>query len=158
MFYLLQPDTPTARWVGFEILVSAGFGMAIQQGFTAVQKTLPLDEVSIGTAAVVACQSFGGAIFVSVGNTILQSELMKLGKSLPGVDITEVISAGASKFRETVSDPADLPALLVVYNAALQKVFLATIPLAGLAFISTLFLEWTSVKESVVVEKVDSQV
>ncbi len=50
----LTPTTSAAKWIGYEILASAGIGMAIQQGFTAVQIVLPLDEVAIGTAAVVA--------------------------------------------------------------------------------------------------------
>ncbi|KAG4217440.1 hypothetical protein PC116_g34079, partial [Phytophthora cactorum] len=35
MFF--NPTMSTGMWIGFEILASAGFGMSIQQGFTAVQ-------------------------------------------------------------------------------------------------------------------------
>lgn len=144
---LLSPNTTTAEWVGFQILVAAGFGLSIQQGFTAVQTVLPRDQVSIGTAAVVACQSFGGAIFVSVGNNIFQKELMvDLERNpIPGVDVAKVISAGATAFRDLVPEDV-LPTMLVVYNDALRKVFIATIPLAGLAFFATFFIEWRSVK------------
>lgn len=62
----LQVDTSSSMWIGYEILTSVGLGMAVQQGFTAVQTVLPLEDVPIGTAAVVACQSLGGAVFVSV--------------------------------------------------------------------------------------------
>jgi hypothetical protein len=146
---ILKVNTRASHWIGYEVLASAGFGMAIQQGFTAVQTVLSLEDVPIGTAAVVAAQSFGGAIFVSVGNTILQNQLYAASNrgEIPGVDIQSVIDAGASDFRSVVSADT-LPALLVAYNGALQKVFIATIPLAGLAFISSLFLEFKSVKES----------
>jgi hypothetical protein len=144
----IGPGTASSRWVGYEILASVGIGMSIQQGFTAIQIVLPLDEVAIGTAAVVAFQSLGGAIFVSVGNTILQNSLLSAAdhNELPGVDIDAVITAGASSFRNVV--PAEyLAPLLVVYNKALQKVFTAAIPMIGLAFISCLFLEWRSVTD-----------
>ncbi|RDW75778.1 hypothetical protein BP5796_06599 [Coleophoma crateriformis] len=142
----LRVDSSSSAWIGFEFLTSAGIGMAIQQGFTAVQTVLPLDEIPIGTAAVVAFQSLGGAIFVSVGNTILQGQLLSAAgdKSLVGVDVQAVIAAGASAFRNHVSAEA-LPALLFVYNRALQRVFTASIPLCGLAFVSALFLQWKSV-------------
>ncbi|TVY38480.1 Efflux pump, partial [Lachnellula occidentalis] len=140
----MDASTSTSRWIGYEIVASLGIGMAIQQGFTAIQIVLPLDEVAIGTAAVVAFQSLGGAIFVSVGNTILQNSLLKA--VLPGVDIQAVISAGASEFRNTVT-AEQLPGLIDVYNKALQKVFIAAIPMAGLAMISALFLEWRKVDE-----------
>ncbi|TVY16112.1 Efflux pump roqT [Lachnellula arida] len=144
----IDASTSTSKWIGYEILASVGIGMAIQQGFTAIQIVLPLDEVAIGTAAVVAFQSLGGAIFVSVGNTILQNSLLTAGRSnrLPGVDVQAVISAGASEFRKKVT-AEQLPALIDVYNKALQKVFIAAIPMAGLAMLSALFLEWRSVDD-----------
>jgi hypothetical protein len=40
-----------------------------------------------------------------------------------------------------------LPALVAVYSDALQKVFIAAIPMIGLAFVSCLFLEWRSVTD-----------
>ncbi|CZT10055.1 related to major facilitator (MFS1) transporter [Rhynchosporium graminicola] len=136
--------TSSSMWMGYEILASAGIGMAIQQGFTAVQIVLPLEEVAIGTAAVVAFQSLGGAIFVSVGNTILQNTLSSA--HIPGVDIQAVIDAGAKNFRSVVP-PEHLPQLLEVYNDALRKVFTAAIPLAGLAVVACCFLEWRNVKD-----------
>ncbi|KAI9651374.1 hypothetical protein NHQ30_001415 [Ciborinia camelliae] len=150
----LQPNTPSPQWIGYEILSAAGFGIAIQQGFTAVQTVLPLEKIPIGTAAVVASQSFGGAIFVSVGNNILQNQLKSSADDgqLPGVDIQAVLDAGATGFRSVV-DPDQLSALLIAYNGALQKVFIAAIPVIGLAFISSLFLEWKSVKTQKGVEK-----
>lgn len=123
--------------------------MAIQQGFTAVQIVLPLDEVAVGTAAVVAFQSLGGAIFVSVGNTILQNSLYEASASnaLPGVDIQAVLDAGASDFRRLV--PADvLGGFLTIYNDALRKVFIAAIPMAGLAVVAACFMEWRNVNDT----------
>ncbi|KUJ13537.1 MFS general substrate transporter [Mollisia scopiformis] len=137
-------NTSSSYWIGCEILASAGIGMAIQQGFTAVQIVLPLEEVAIGTAAVVAFQSLGGAIFVSVGNTILQNTL--LDANLPGVDIQAVIDAGASDFRSKVT-AEQLPGLIAVYNDALTKVFIAAVPMAGLAIFACACMEWKSVKD-----------
>jgi len=144
----IGPNTSSSKWIGYEILASAGIGMAIQQGFTAVQIVLPLDEVAIGTAAVVAFQSLGGAIFVSVGNTILQNTLRAASNNneLPGVDIQAVIDAGAADFRKHVS-ATQLPALLNVYNDALRKCFIAAIPMAGLGVVACLFMEKRNVKD-----------
>jgi hypothetical protein len=140
----LQMDTSTAKWVGYEILASAGFGMAIQQGFTAVQIVLPLDEVAIGTAAVVAFQSLGGAVFVSVGNTILQNTLY--AAHIPGINIQTVVDDGAASFRDHLT-PEQVSRLIVVYQVALQKVFIAAIPMAGLAVFSCACMEWRNVKD-----------
>ncbi|OBR10350.1 Major facilitator superfamily transporter [Colletotrichum higginsianum IMI 349063] len=144
---LLSQDTPTAQWIGFEIVVSAGFGMSIQQGFTAVQAVLPPDEISIGTAAVVASQSLGGAIFISVGNTLFQNHLLQASvqNMIPGVNIRAVLEGGATAFRTTVPESA-LPTLLTMYNEALRLAFTAAIPLAGVSAIAACFMEWKCVK------------
>ncbi|KAL0768299.1 hypothetical protein CaCOL14_009274 [Colletotrichum acutatum] len=143
----LSPDTPTSHWIGFEILVAAGFGMAIQQGFTAVQAVLPPDEVPVGTAAVVASQALGGAVFVSVGNALFQNHLLQASAAdaVPGVDIPTVLGAGVAAFRTVVPAEA-LPMMVSVYDDALRVVFTAAIPLAAISAIAACFLEWKSVK------------
>ncbi|KAK1636269.1 major facilitator superfamily transporter [Colletotrichum phormii] len=144
---MLSPDTPTPQWIGFEILVAAGFGMAIQQGFTAVQAVLPPDEVPVGTAAVVASQALGGAIFVSVGNALFQNHLLRASAedAVPGVDIRAVLGAGVTVFRTVVPVEA-LPVIVSVYNDALRVVFTAAIVLAGISVIAACFMQWKSVK------------
>ncbi|KAK5663736.1 hypothetical protein OQA88_4167 [Cercophora sp. LCS_1] len=146
---LLNPDTTTAQWVGYEVLASAGFGLSIQQGFTAVQTVLDPSDMAVGTAAVVASQSLGGAIFLSVGNSVFQNQLLKADAQnlVPDVDIKRVIDVGAAAFRSLV--PAnELPLMLEVYNGALQKVFIVGIPLGALAAFISCFIEFKSVREA----------
>ncbi|KAI5863003.1 MFS general substrate transporter [Durotheca rogersii] len=146
---LFHPGMSTAMWIGFEILAAAGFGMSIQQGFTAVQTVLPKDQLAVGTAAVVASQSLGGAVFISVGNSVFQNRLLALIQhaNIQDVDVETIIEAGAVAFRKVV--PAeDVPALLAQYHAALHTVLIVSIPLGGLAFLSCCFLQWKSVKKA----------
>ncbi|KAK3383723.1 major facilitator superfamily domain-containing protein [Lasiosphaeria ovina] len=147
LLLLLNVNTTTAQWVGYEIVASVGFGISIQQGFTAVQTVLDPKDMAVGTAAVVAAQSLGGAIFLSVGNSVFQNQLLKASAAnlLPGVDIKAVIDRGAAAFRDIV--PADkLPVMIEVYNKALRTVFTVSIPLGALATIISCFIEWKSVK------------
>jgi hypothetical protein len=105
-----------------------------------MQMALLIEEVSISTAAVVASQSLGGAAFHSVGNTLLQNYLLDAnqGKLIPEVNIRVVSAAGATAFRDLV--PAS--PLLDLYDDALHKVFVEAIPMAGLAFVAILGVEW----------------
>lgn len=143
---MLSTDTGV-EWTGYEICISAGVGMAVQQGFSAVQIVLPMDDVAIATACIVAFQSLGGAVFISVGNNLIQNHLLSAEREgiLPGVDMEAVISAGAVAFRDVVA-PEQIPALLEVYNEALRQAFIAAIPLCGLAVIGACFMEWKTVK------------
>lgn len=101
---LFNPNMSTGMWIGFEVLASAGFGMSIQQGFTAVQTVLAPEDLAVGTAAVVASQSLGGAVFISVGNSVFQNRLGSLvaETQIPGVNVREVVGAGAIAFRKLV--------------------------------------------------------
>ncbi|KAK4105343.1 MFS general substrate transporter [Parathielavia hyrcaniae] len=143
----LRVDSTTAQWAGYEVLTSAGFGMAIQQGFTAVQTVLGEEDMAIATAAVVAAQSLGGAVCLSVGNSLFQHWLLHATAShvLDSVDIKKVIDSGAVSFRDVV--PAkDLPVMLEIYNEALVAVTKLTVLLGGLAILFSLFIEWKSVR------------
>lgn len=144
----LQVNSGPGMWIGYQVITSAGLGMAVQQGVIAVQTVLKLDQVPIGIAAIISMQSLGGAVFVSVGNNILQNVLNQASTAneLPGVNVKAVITAGATQFRSIVP-AASVPALLVVYNNALRKTFIAAIPLSSLAFVAAMFLEWKSVKD-----------
>lgn len=139
----LAVNSDSSRWIGYEVLTSVGIGIAVQQGYVAVQSVLSLEQIAVGSALVSAFQSLGGAIFVSVGNTVLLNELYDA--ALPGVEIDAVIAAGATGFRSLVPEER-IPALLNVYNDALRKVFLMGILFSGLAFLAALGLEWRSVK------------
>lgn len=145
---LLNPNTTTAQWVGFQVLTAAGFGLSIQQCFNAVQTMLAESkDLTLATAAVAAAQSLGGAIFVSVGNSVFQHQLMKASADnlLPGIDIRQVIAAGATAFRDLI--PAEqLPAMIQVYNKAIQMVLIVPVPLGVLAVLIACFIEMRSVK------------
>lgn len=142
----LQVDSGAGMWIGYEVVAAVGLGFAVQQTYTAVQTVLANADIPIGTAAVVSMQSLGGAIMVSVGNTILQNELEASAhrQGIPQVNLQMLIQAGPSGLRSVVP-AADLGIVLDAYNSALQKVFTAAIPVAGLAFISACFLEWKNI-------------
>lgn len=145
--YTISTDTSTARWVGYQVLAGGGIGMAIQQGAVAVQAVLPPVIVPLATTLVMFAQSLAGAIFVSVGSSILRNELSSglEQAQLPGVNVGAVLAAGATEVRLLV--PTDqIAAVIAIYNQALEKVFLIAVPLAAMAFISTLPMEWRSVK------------
>ncbi len=117
--------------------------MSLQQGYMAAQSVLNAEQIALGSALVSAFQSLGGAISVSVGNSILLNELYDA--ALPVIDIDAVVAVGATGFRALVPEER-IPALLNVYNEALRKVFLIGIVCSGLAFLAALGLEWRSVK------------
>ena len=136
-------DTKTASWAGYEILAAGGIGLCIQQGIVAVQTVLTPETLPIGTSLVMFSQSLAGAVFVSVGSSLLRNELAKglENANIPGLNVAAILSAGATDFRSLVPESA-LQATLAIYNSALSKVFITAIPLCCLALLTAIPMEW----------------
>ncbi len=58
----LNVSTPSASWIGYQVLVGAGAGFASQQSLIAVQTVLPPADIPIATALVIFFQTLGGAV------------------------------------------------------------------------------------------------
>ncbi|KAI9671122.1 MAG: hypothetical protein M1831_005208 [Alyxoria varia] len=143
----LEVDTPSSQWIGYSVIIGLGMGIAVQQGFIAVQTVLSPQDVAIGTAAVTFFQSLGGAVFVSIGDTLVITRLERAAQSmqLQGVDVRAVVEAGATEFME-VTPPAQLPTLLRVYNDGLRWVFICAAALYACAFLASFGIEFRSVR------------
>lgn len=144
----LRVDSSTAKWVGFEIIASAGTGLMMQQGLVAVQAVLAPKKTAIGIALIFFAQNLAGSIFVSVGSSLLRNQLSAglSAAQLPGVDVQEMLSVGATAVRERVPG-GELARFLVIYNLSLRKIFIMSIPLAASGLIAALPMEWRNLKK-----------
>jgi len=142
-----KPDTNTGSWIGLQILFGAGVGLGLQQPLIAVQTVLDISDVPTGTSVIAFMQTLGGALFVSVGNSVFNNELVQqLSKRLPsGVTPEQVIAVGTTHLRKGL--PADiLPDVILSYNNALTTAFIVATALAALTVFGSGFIEWKSVK------------
>ncbi|MCJ1405112.1 hypothetical protein MMC11_008338 [Xylographa trunciseda] len=142
------PSTPLSKWVGYQLLAGAGRGMVLQMPITAVQSVLPPAQTAVGSALVLFCQIFGGAVCVTVAQLTLTNSLVPaLHAYAPSVDPQDIINAGATNVRAVIA-PKDLGGVLLAYNAALTHVFLVAAGIAALAFGSSLGMGWKSIKKA----------
>ncbi|RYP70410.1 hypothetical protein DL769_004968 [Monosporascus sp. CRB-8-3] len=144
---LFTPDTTIAAWVSYQVLFGAGVGLGMQQPLMAVQTVLDIRDVPTGTAVVVFLQTLGGALFVSVGQTVFTNKLVqKLPVNVPGLNPTILLNAGATNLQHSV--PAEyIPGVILSYNDALTKTFLVAAGLAAATAFGSAAVEWRSVKE-----------
>jgi hypothetical protein len=127
--------TPEPRWIGYQFLFGAGAGMGIQLPIIAAQAVLPADDIPVGTAVITFCQTFGGAIFISVSQTLFTNQLRRgILNTVPGVQPSVVQNLGATDLA-TVFDPQELPAVQKVYNSALVSTWYIAIALSVLTLI-----------------------
>ncbi|KAK1837166.1 major facilitator superfamily transporter [Podospora conica] len=145
---MLSFETTTAQWVGFQVLTGAGHGLMIQQGFTAIQTVLRPSDIPVGTTAVISSQSLGGAIFLTVGNSVFQSKLMQSSaqERFPGV-MNKILETGTSSLRKHVGEE-QIEDVLVEFNGAISEVMWVVWPLGILAVIAACFIAFKLLRPS----------
>lgn len=139
-------DTGKGMWIGYQILFGFGLGIGMQQGALAAQTVLAKQDVPTGVSLIFFSQMLGGAIFVSVGQNVLDSHLVSgLVKLVHGLDPGEIVNTGATEIRQRV--PAQyLHDVLVVYNSAVRQTFIVALAMGCIALLGAVFVEWRSVK------------
>ncbi|KAK8929657.1 hypothetical protein H634G_04030 [Metarhizium anisopliae BRIP 53293] len=141
------PEAGSNRWIGFQFLTGFGVGLGMQSVGLAVQATLPREDVSTGIAITFFAQQLGGAVFVSVGQTILSTLLVEQLSGVPGLDPMSIVKTGATELRHVV--PSQFFGRVVdAYNFAITRIFYCALALALAQLVSALFVEWRSIKKS----------
>lgn len=139
----LQVHTSKGKWIGYQILYGLGMGFCFQQPNLAAQTVLPKKDVPLGIAVMIFCQVISGAVFVSVSENVLDSQLLHRLSSLPGFTPSLVTSGGATQLLHSLPDYRET--ILVAYNEALRKVFQIGLILSCLTVLGTFSLEWKSI-------------
>lgn len=142
-------NTSFSHWVGYQALTGLGIGLGQQQPQIAIQAVLPKPDIPAGASIVVLFQTLSGAVFVTVGQNVLQNRLTQnLAKAFPNgstFNVSQLSTVGTTELRSIV--PAgDLHTVLVAYNNALTRVFLVAVIMSSLTIIGSLSVEWKSVK------------
>jgi hypothetical protein len=143
----LQVNSGHSEWIGYQAIYGIGAGMGIQLPITAVQATVaPLDLPS-ATVIVLFFQMIGGAIFVSVAQTVFHNRLLRnCAVGVPSVDAGEVASAGPTALREKFA-PELITTILRAYNAAITQSFYIGVAMIALALVGALPVRWISVRK-----------
>lgn len=142
-----NPDTRSSAWIGFQVLVGIGIGFGMQQPSMAAQTVLSKKDVPMGVSLMFFSQMLSGAIAVSVGENVLDSNLVAgIAAVVKGLSPSDVLQSGATGLRTTVP-ASELGAVLSVYNSALKRVFVVAVVVACLTSLGAFGLEWKSVKK-----------
>jgi len=146
LIYTFAVNTPTGRWIGYQILAGFGAGAGVQIPFVAIQVVLSNRDMATGNALAIFFNSLGGAVSISIAQNIFQNGLYeKVPVYAPGISPQAVVTAGATYLRRLI--PADLlPGVLQAYMASLNQSFVLPIAVGGISVICACFVEWKSVK------------
>ncbi|KAK9778377.1 putative Efflux pump [Seiridium cardinale] len=143
---MFSPSIGSGSWIGFQIIYGLGVGLGLQQPMIAVQTALDIKDIPTGSSVVVFLQTLGGALFVSVAQSVFTNQLMQsLVENVPTLDPVLVLAAGATNLQKTV--PAELlTGVVAAYSTALTKAFTVSVGLAAFTIIGSALIPWKSVK------------
>jgi len=144
----LEVDTPQAKWAGYQVLYGFGLGCTFQAPNLAAQTVLPTRDVPVGTSLMFFSQLLGGAIFISVGQNVLNNQLLQRLSGFPGFTPELIKSQGATGLIQQLPE-AVRGQVLIAYNDSLRKVFQVAVIMTCLTIFGALALEWRSVKKNV---------
>ena len=140
----LQVDSSEAKWIGYQILYGFGMGLFFQAPNLAAQTVLPNKDVPMGLSLMFFLQLLGASFFVSIGENVLDNQLVRRLSGLPGFNSNLVTSGGATALVSSL--PANLRStILTAYNEALRDVFQIGLILSCLTVLGAATLEWKSV-------------
>ena len=159
LLYTLDIDTPTAKWVGYQVFVGASMAFAIMHGLTVAQAYVDNEDVSAVTANLLCklslhlpgdrlhassltdntvFQTVGGAFSTSTGQAVFVNRLLKVLKSTaPAVSPILVLATGASELHDVIP-PQSLPGVLLAYMAGLKAALTVAVAFSGVAFLCSL--------------------
>lgn len=146
----LTTTTSHPKWIGYQVILGLGIGSSFQQANLAVQTVLPHRDVPTGSAMIFFFQTFGGAVFVSVGqNVFLDKLIARVAATVPRSSFNPAIiaSTGATELRHIVP-PQALPVVLQAYNwAIVNGPMVVSVILACLTVLGAVGMEWKNLKK-----------
>ncbi|KAK0652336.1 major facilitator superfamily domain-containing protein [Cercophora newfieldiana] len=142
----LQPWTPDSYPIGYQVLYGIGTGLVLQAPNLAAQTVLGQKDAPVGLTLIMFVQLLGGAVFLSVGQNVLNNRLLEYLAPIPGFSARLLMNNGATTLIEVLG-AAQKPAVLAAYNEALRWVFRVGLIIICLAVPGALAMEWKSVKK-----------
>ncbi|KUI61931.1 Putative HC-toxin efflux carrier TOXA [Cytospora mali] len=143
----LTVSTSSPKWIGFQILASAGFGMGFNGPNVAAQ-TVFQDPRDTPTALTIitTCQDLGGSLGTSIGEAILGDQVRRqLRRVLPGLTTKQISDEGITGLQNLVA-PDQRYHVAEAYAYAVRAVFYGSTALVAVTLVLACFVEWKSIK------------
>jgi hypothetical protein len=146
LFTLLSPESTVGDRVGFMILMGVGTGVLFPSLQFAVQAGQPDDDVAYATSTFVFIRSLGQTFGVALGGVIFQNQwdknMVKLiaSNSLPSSFQIHGNEAEGAILLLSQLPPDVLQTVKGLFSDSLRAVWIFFLPLAGIAFVASLFM------------------
>ncbi|PNY26418.1 Pantothenate synthetase [Tolypocladium capitatum] len=147
LLYLLDVNTSTGHWIGYQIVAGAGWGASFQIPMIAVQGSVLPQDLAMGTGMLLFFQCIGGAIFVSGAQSAFINHMVPyVLDRVPDINQASLILTGATEIRHAFPIEQQ-PIVIDGYMAGLKVVFAIAIACSGMAALLGLGTKWKKLKQ-----------
>ncbi|KAJ4352112.1 uncharacterized protein N0V89_007458 [Didymosphaeria variabile] len=136
-------------WISYQVLIGFGVGIGMQQPSMNAQIVLSKEDNATGISLMMFAQNFGGAIFLSVAQSVFTDELGRQLTKIPGLHLSksQVVEMGATSIRNMV--PQQLVSVFLDgYRIAICNAIYVALGLACFSSVGAVLVEWKSVKKN----------
>ena len=167
LLYTINPNTPIARIIGFEIIVGTGVGMFMQLGMLASQAEFATQPHLMGkiSGIVTFSQTFGGIVGLAVGGAVFGAQLhsnldkcemleffiqynlgelenadVRICNHLDAPGVNSVVASSPTVIRSYVSGQ-NLENVILAYTQSLKFTYITCVPLAGFSAVCAVFIK-----------------
>jgi MFS transporter, DHA2 family, glioxin efflux transporter len=146
LVFTLNIGSSSGKWIGYQVLAGLGLGVGFQIPIIATQAISTAADLSSATAMILFCQTVGGAVFVSAGQSALSNVIFKkLPIYAPSVNPAQVFAVGSTELKNVFS-AQQLPEIQHAYMDGLHAAWAISIASGGVAAIVSLFGKWRNLK------------
>lgn len=143
---LLDADSNTGEWVGYQLLGAFGTGLVLPVLLPAVQAPLTEEDTALCTSMWSFIRTFGfiwgGTIATAVFNNRIDTLAPRIANAAIRAQLTngQAYERATKIFIDSIADPATVMAVRSVYVDSLNVVWFVSLAFAGLGFL-LVFLE-----------------
>ncbi|KAI3541416.1 major facilitator superfamily transporter [Colletotrichum filicis] len=133
LIYMLDIDSTSAQWIGFQFVAGVGTGLAMQPPVIIANAITPKQDNSMAMSDVLFFQFIGGTFGIGMAQAIFNNGLISsLPELAPMVSPAEVLSIGAYDLKNVLSGDA-LTGVLRAYMRGLHNAWAMSIAGAAVA-------------------------
>lgn len=104
LIYTLDIDSGSGKWIGYQVLAGIGMGLSMQIAVIVAQGVVDSKDLSEASAMALFCQMTGGAIWLTVSQSLFTNKLIQgLTRDLGAETASAVVAAGATEVRRLLS-------------------------------------------------------
>ncbi|KIK69223.1 hypothetical protein GYMLUDRAFT_237048 [Collybiopsis luxurians FD-317 M1] len=147
MLSTLDVDSALSSWLGYQLVLGVGTGLAAQIPFLAVQVIAKPSEIPLALSLLMLANSAGGAVAISIAQSLFLNALeIDVERYDPGLDPSTIIEGGLINMSVAGASAENLSSITEAFARALRTTFISPVVFSGICAFAGLALERRNIK------------